>query len=82
MQARAFVPNKYYLLIYKRNLISYTDASNFVKKYWCLLPCISSALLLETLQNVILVEIDIMETILLYFIEAITSMRNYFILRF
>ena len=33
MQAWAFVPNKYYLLVYKRNLISYTDASNFVKKH-------------------------------------------------
>ena len=40
MQARAFVPNKYYLLIYKRNLISYTDASSFVKKHLCLLPFI------------------------------------------
>ena len=26
MQARAFVPNKYYLSIYKRNLISDADA--------------------------------------------------------
>ena len=33
MQARAFIENKYYLLVYKRFLMSYADASYSLIKH-------------------------------------------------